>query len=133
MEPSTRLSPPLPVGRARATPPGEVTEADVAALIAQAAATLDAADMAAVHAVLSRDAELLIRGTLPARPRGRLREGRPPLSPAGRAFLRPIRIGLAEVSRRPGVTAAELVALGERLRGYVSSPLAVPSDEAAAD
>ena len=44
--------------------------------------------------VVLRETQLMRRGSLPARPRGRLREGRPSLTPAAREFLRPIRLAL---------------------------------------
>jgi len=105
---------PRPRGARRASTPPSVD--DLLGLIDAAHASLGAQDLAAVLGVLARETELLRRGALPARPRGRLREGQPSVSPAARAHLRPIRIALAQVARTPPrMTASDLVALGERV------------------
>jgi hypothetical protein len=101
----------------RPAPPATVAE--VIALLDDAHADLHADDLAAVLMVVLREAEILRRGALPARPRGRLREGRPPLTPVARAALRPIRQALAEVARTPVAgRSPNLVVLGERVAAH---------------
>jgi hypothetical protein len=116
--PRTRAAQSNPPGasarRGAVHPP--VSVEDVLAMIDAARAELGPEDAAVVLAVLTRETDLLRRGALPARPRGRLREGQPSVSPAARTHLRPIRIALAEVARTPpGMTPTDLAALGERV------------------
>lgn len=132
MEPAARARRPAPTGNGRAVAPRPpATATDLQELIAQACRELEPADRAAVLAVLGREADLLRRGALPARPRGRLREGRPPVSPAARTFLRPIRIALAEIARGPEMSPAGRIALGEYLAraadGVVEPPPHTPA------
>jgi hypothetical protein len=111
---------------ARSAPPR--ADADtVCHLMDVAHATLGSEDLAAVLVVVLRETELMRRGSLPARPRGRLREGRPSLTPAARVFLRPIRLTLDDVARdalRAGTD--EIVALGERVGAYAEFLAALP-------
>jgi hypothetical protein len=102
-------------------------ENTVCYLMDVAHAALGSEDLAAVLVVVLRDSELMCRGSLPARPRGRLREGRPSLTPAARVFMRPIRLALDDVARealRAGTD--EIAALGERVRGYAEFLAALP-------
>lgn len=111
---------------ARSAPP-RADEETVCHLMDVAHAALGSEDLAAVLVVVLRDAELMRRGSLPARPRGRLREGRPSLTPAARAFMRPIRLALDDVARealRAGTD--QIAALGERVRAYAEFLAALP-------
>jgi hypothetical protein len=102
-------------------------EAAVCHLMDVAHAALGSEDLAAVLVVVLRETQLMRRGSLPARPRGRLREGRPSLTPAARAFLRPIRLALDEVARaamRAGID--EIAALGERVGAHAELLAALP-------
>lgn len=106
---------------ARNEPPRPDT-GTVFCLMEVAHAALGSADLAAVLVVVLRDAELMGRGCLPARPRGRLREGRPSLTPAARVLMRPIRLALDDVARealRAGTD--EIAGLGERVRASAES------------
>lgn len=112
-------SPPARPRLAYRRPAPAATVEDVLALIDAARASLGPEDLAAVLTVVSRETELLRRGALPARPRGRLREGKPALSPAARECLRPIRSALAEVARAPVAgRPPDLVELGERVAAH---------------
>ena len=102
-------------------------EATVCHLMSVAHAALGSEDLAAVLVVVLRETELMRRGSLPARPRGRLREGRPSLTPAARVFLRPIRLALDEVAReamRAGPD--EIAALGDRVGAHTEELAALP-------
>jgi hypothetical protein len=90
-------------------------------------AALGSHDLAAVLVVVLRESELMRRGALPARPRGRLREGRPSLTPAGRIFMRPIRMALDDVAREAlQAGTAEITALGERIGAHAEFLAALP-------
>ena len=111
---------------ARSGPP-RADEDTVCHLMDVAHAALGSEDLAAVLVVVLRDSELMARGSVPARPRGRLREGRPSLTPSARVFMRPIRLALDDVTRealRAG--SDEIVALGERVRAYAEFLASLP-------
>jgi hypothetical protein len=109
------------------TAPPRADEGTVRDLMDVAHAALGSGDLAAVLVVVLRDSELMCRGSLPARPRGRLREGRPSLTPAARVFTRPIRLALDEVAREALRTGShEIVGLGERIRAYAEFLAALP-------
>lgn len=103
---------------------------DVLRLIDGARASLGKDDLAAVLVVVGRETELLRRGALPARPRGRLREGRPSLTPAAREHLRPIRIALASVARTPRWEGPDgLAELGSRIERHVADGSRPPAPD----
>jgi hypothetical protein len=107
--------------------PTRADETTVRHLMDVAHAALGSEDLAAVLVVVLREAELLRRGSLPARPRGRLREGRPSLTPAAREFLRPIRMALDEVARAAMAGGIdEIAALGERVGAHAELLAALP-------
>ena len=89
-------------------------------------AVLGSEDLAAVLVVVLREAEILRRGELPARPRGRLREGRPSLTAAARGYLRPIRVALDEVARATNTGGGEIAELGERVGAHAELLAALP-------
>ena len=106
---------------------GRTDEAAVCHLMDLAHAGLGSEDLAAVLVVVLRETQLMRRGSLPARPRGRLREGRPSLTPAAREFLRPIRLVLDEVARGAMDAGDDgITALGERVGAHAEMLAALP-------
>lgn len=102
-------------------------EDTVCHLMDVAHAALGSEDLAAVLVVVLRESELMRRGSLPARPRGRLREGRPSLTPAARLFMRPIRLTLDDVAREALRTGTDrIIALGGRVGAHAEFLASLP-------
>jgi hypothetical protein len=101
--------------------PAPAVEAGIVTLIDEAQAELAQEEFVAALAVLRRETDLLRGGRIPARPRGRLREGQPELTAHARQHLRPIRLELSRVARYVDVSGGSLSALGERIADYLDS------------
>jgi hypothetical protein len=101
--------------------PAPAVEAGIVTLIEEAQSELAEAEFVAALAILRRETDLLRGGRIPARPRGRLREGQPELTAHARQHLRPIRLELSRVARYIDVSGGSLSALGERIAEYLDS------------
>jgi hypothetical protein len=101
--------------------PAPAAEAGIVTLIDEAQAELAPEEFVAALAILRRETDLLRGGRIPARPRGRLREGQPELTAHARQQLRPIRLELSRVARYVDVSGGSLSSLGERIADYLDS------------
>ncbi len=110
------------MAREAAIPPrcAPAIDAEIVHLIDDAQSGLSHDDFVAALTVLRRETDLLRGGRIPARPRGRLREPGD-LTAAAREHLRPIRLELGRVARYIDVSGGSLVALGERVAGYIET------------